>query len=82
METTMQNKYCAIEYREDRKEIFMRDLTDMNNEPAIYTKSKRGIKNAWAAIVAAWNDETRMGDISRDIFPAHNIKYHYWCMMD
>ena len=81
MKSTLQNKHCITEYREDDKQIFTRDLRDMNNEPATYTKSKRGLKNAWAAIVAAWTEDTTMSDIGI-IFTSHGIKYHYWCMVD
>lgn len=81
MKSTLQNKNCCTEYREDDKQIFTRDLRDMNNEPATYTKSKRGLKKAWEAIVAAWNDDMTMRDIT-EIFAGHGIKYHYWCMVD
>jgi hypothetical protein len=81
MKQTMQNSKCAIEYRENDKEIFARDLTDRFNEPAIYTKTKRGLRNAWVSIQLTWNDNTTMHDVLT-ILQANKIRCHYWCMVD
>ncbi len=81
MKETLQNKKCSVEYQTDEKQIFIRDLTDHYNEPAAYSKSKRGLNKAWEAIKVVWTDTTTMHDVT-DIFQTHNIKYHYWCMVD
>jgi hypothetical protein len=81
METTKQNKICSFEYRVNVKQISGRDLTDHFNEPACYTKSKRGLNKAWDAIVAAWTEETTMSDVGR-IFSEYKIRYHYYYMVD
>lgn len=78
---TLKNKYCCIEYRENDRQVFGRDLTDMMNEPAFFTKSKRGLKKAWDALTAAWNDANTMEDVIR-FFGNNGIRTHYWCMVD
>jgi len=81
MKQTLQNQHCRVEYRQDDKQIFGEDLTDHNNDPAFYTKSKRGLKNAWEAITELWTEEVRMRDLM-NICQDHKIKTHYWCMVD
>ena len=76
-----QNEKCFIEYREDKKEIFGRDLTDQNNDSAFFTKSKRGLKKAWAEVVKQFTPETRMHDLLT-IMQNNGVKMHYWCMVD
>lgn len=77
----LQNSKCTVEYREDQKEIFGRDLTDHYNDPAFYTKSKRGIKKAWQAIETRWTDSTSMHDLLQ-ICQEFGIRSHYWYMVD
>ena len=77
----LQNKNCAIQYRETEKEFFGQDLTDHYNDPAFYTKSKRGLKNAWKAIESRWTEETKMHDLLV-ICQEYKIRTHYWCMVD
>ena len=77
----LQNEKCYIVYRPEDKEIFCRDLTDRNNEPAIFNKLKRNIKHAWKEIQDSWTPETKMRDVC-DILTKWKIRYHYWCMMD
>ncbi len=81
MKQTLQNKYCRVEYRPNDKQIFGEDLTDHYNDPAFYTKSKRGLKNAWEAIAELWTEEARMRDLM-NICQDYKIKTHYWCMVD
>jgi hypothetical protein len=79
--TTLRNDLVKIEYREDRKEIFVRDLEDRNNDPAFYTKTRRGIKKAWAAMVAEFNDTFTLYNAHK-VCERNNIGTHYWCMVD
>lgn len=81
MKHELTNKNCAVEYREDDKEIFARDLTDHYNEPAMYTKTKRGLRNVWAALVLAWNENITMHDVI-ELCREYGIRTHYWCMVD
>ena len=81
MKTTLKNTHVSIEYRETEKEIFAQDLDDKNNFPAMYTKSKRGLKAGWEAIQELFTPDVRLFDVI-NILRDYNIKTHYWCMMD
>lgn len=76
----LQNDKCCIELRSD-KEIFGRDLTDRNNEPAFYNKSVRGLKKAWTALTAGFNNDTTMYG-AMGILRQSGIKCHSWCTAD
>lgn len=75
------NKFCTVQIREDEKNVFICDLTDTNNEPAILTLSKARIKKLFAKVRESFNEETTMRSVSAwcDEFA---IKTHYWCRMD
>ncbi len=75
------NSKCVVEYDPERKEIFARDLTDTFNEPAIYSKTKRGIRAAWDELTKTFTPETRLHDVVKTL-EAKNIRTHYWCMVD
>jgi len=81
MKEVLQNTKCSAEYDPERKEIFGQDKTDHYNDPAFYSKTKRGIKAAWEEIKAKFTPETTMHDLL-EICQAHNIRTHYWCMVD
>ena len=81
MKDQLANGNCRLEYRVDEKEIFGRDLLDSFNEPAFFTKNKRGIAKAWEKLVAEFNETTTLHDAIR-LLSASNIKTHYWCMVD
>lgn len=78
---TLSNEHCYIEYREDEKSLFGRDRTDGFNEPAFYTQTKRGIKNAWASIEQTFGPQTTMHDLM-NCCTAAGVRTHYWCMVD
>jgi len=83
MNTTvkLENKFCEVEIDTERKQITVRDLVDMNNEPCAYSKTKRGIEKVWLQIVTAFGDDMRMSDVTK-IFSDSGIRYHYWCAVD
>jgi hypothetical protein len=81
MKETLRNIRCSVEYDPNEKQIFCRDLTDTWNEPAFYSKSKRGLKIAWAEVKFKFTAETVMHDVL-EIMRTNNIKTHYWCMID
>lgn len=81
MKETKQNELVFIEYLPDEKEIFARDLTDQNNDPAMYTITRRNIKKAWQSINDRFSDDTKISDVV-DILRDYNIKTHSWCMVD
>jgi hypothetical protein len=83
---TLTTAKVYAEFRVDsngRKEIFARDLTDLHNEPAIYTKTVRGIDKAWTAILATNLILTDMSlsDVN-SVLREHKVRTHYWCMVD
>jgi hypothetical protein len=77
----IKNEKVSIEYRPDRKEIFMQDLTDHNNDPAEYNTTRRGIAKAWAELQTVFNGVMTMHDVST-FLEARGIRMHYWFMMD
>ena len=81
MSESLKNDKVSIDYREDEKEIFARDLTDHFNDPAIYTKTKRGVPKAWGEFKVIFSPETSMHDLIT-FLQDRNIRTHYWCMVD
>lgn len=78
----LKNKYCVIKYTKSRKEIFGRDLTDPNNDPAFYSKTKRGIDKAWNSVIGKFDNNTTMQDVINILMNENKIMCHSWCMMD
>ena len=81
MTETLRNSNCIAKYDTIERTIDGRDLTDHYNEPAFYTKSKRGLKLAWTTMIARFTPQTTMQDLTA-ICQEHGIRYHYWCMVD
>ena len=79
--TELKNDLVRVEYDSEKKQIFMRDMVDRNNEPAEYTTTKRGLKNAMMAVVAQFTPYTTHHDVS-SIVRSFGIRTHYWCMVD
>jgi hypothetical protein len=81
---TLSNANVWVEYRRNDKQIFARDLKDMNNEPACYTKGKRGLDKVWDALVKVF--ATQGNSVTHHTvmttFSSMGMPYHYWCMMD
>jgi hypothetical protein len=77
----LKNKNVIIEFDNIKKEISARDLTDRNNEPAMYTKGRRNVEKVWYAFVLTFTPGTTFSDLN-NFLTTNNIKYHYWCMMD
>jgi hypothetical protein len=78
---TLKNNKCYIEFKEDKKEIFGKDLTDHYNDPAFYNETSRGIAKAWEALTVAWTEDTTLFD-AITVLSNNKIKTHYWCMVD
>jgi hypothetical protein len=78
---SLKNIRCAVEYDPEKKEIAGRDFTDKWNEPAFYSKSKRGMEVAWAEVEFKFTPETTMHDLLT-ILENNHIRVHYWCMVD
>lgn len=80
-EEKIQNPLTFIIYRPDCKELFIQDLKDQNNLPAMVTTTKRSVPKAWEYIKANWNEDLRLWDIY-EILKTFKVRTHYWCMMD
>ena len=77
----LKNDKCIIEYSEDKKDFFGRDLTDVYNLPAFFNKTKRSHKKAWQALEERFDENTTMYQCM-GILEHNSIKCHSWCMMD
>jgi len=78
---SLSNDHCWLSYDAAGKQINGRDLRDRYNEPAFFSKSKRGIKSAWAALFDQFNETTTMHEAQR-ILIDNGIRCHSWCMVD
>jgi hypothetical protein len=81
MKSVLKNGNVSVEYDPEIKQIFGQDLTDKYNDPAFYSKTRRGIANAWADLEACFSESTTMHDVLT-FLEAYKIRTHYWCMVD
>jgi hypothetical protein len=81
--TELSNSSVHIRYTPDGngKNIFVMDLTDRNNDPALTTTSKRGLAKAWDIVFNSFTSDTKMTDIGY-ILDKVGMKTHRWCMVD
>ena len=80
METTLMNGNTVISIRENG-DIHGEDIRDQNNLPSCFNRTKRSVKKAWAALTAAWTDETTMYQACT-ILSANGVRMHSYCAMD
>ncbi len=78
---TLKNANCVVTYDPEKKSIFGQDLTDHFNDPAFYSKTKRGIKAAWECAKIAFSPTSRMWDVMA-VLNSHGVRTHSWCMVD
>lgn len=68
----------------DETGVFLRDLTDLNNEPAM--TNRHGQKNSQAYKLAAkvWGQMAGCKTMheASEVLSAAGVKLHYWCMVD
>jgi hypothetical protein len=77
----LDNGNVAIAYDRDKKEVFLSDKTDHYNQPAAYTKTKRGLAKAWDALSAAFHAGMTLS-AACDILHKCGVRTHYWCRVD
>jgi hypothetical protein len=81
----LKNSKAAIEYNPNGTEAMDffsgRDLTDRYNDTQFFSKTKRGHGKAWAALKAAWNENSSMFDACTVLF-TNGIRTHIYCGMD
>lgn len=63
------------------KKIVVLDLVDQNNEPAMMTRSVRGVAKCWEEIKANFSASWTWANATAPI-EAAGIKTHYWCRVD
>ena len=78
---TLKGLYVEIQYHENEKQIVILDLVDTNNEPAMMTRSKRGIEQVWEKIRSEFSASWTWSNAIKPIEDA-GIKTHYWCRVD
>lgn len=79
-ETQLKNQFCSIRYNEEGKELTGIDLTDLNNVPSFFTKTKRGVNKAWEELNASFNEGTKYST-ALDII-LKKVRVHTYCAMD
>lgn len=77
--TVLDNGHVRIEYRD--RGISGRDKTDKFNEPAFFTKNKRGLDRQWLHLVAAFTPETTFR-AAINVIREQGAKVHDYCAMD
>lgn len=77
----LKNNQVTVNYNESDRYILAIDLTDQNNQPAVTTRKKRGLRKAAEHIQAQTNQSTTFQDIW-DILDHYNLSTDHWCMMD
>ena len=77
----LKNNKVLVEYRPEKKEMFAQDLTDQNNDPAMYNTTKRGLSKAWEELEKVFTVDMTFSEVA-DVFHKHGVRTHYWCMMD
>jgi hypothetical protein len=77
--TVLENAHVRIEYRD--RGISGRDKTDKFNEPAFFTKNKRGLDRQWLHLVGAFNDDTTFR-AAINVIREQGAKVHDYCAMD
>ena len=80
-EITYRNSYCWVNYNHEEQSFNGGDLTDHNNEPRFYSKTRRSHKKAALALKNSFTTETTMYDAMK-ILQANSIDCRSWCSMD
>lgn len=73
--------YVDITWDPAEKSLVVLDLVDKNNEPAMMSRSKRGIEKCWDQIKTDFSSSWTWSTVDK-IIEAHGIRMHHWCRMD
>lgn len=71
--------FVVIDY--EKKDIYGGNKIDTNNEPRMYSISRRGFKKAAEALMAAWTNEMTMGQ-ARQVLIDAGLKMRSYCAVD
>lgn len=78
---TLANTHCIVNYFPSEKEVRGSDLTEGNNEPRFFTRSKRGLPAAWKVLVATFDEHTGMY-FAVQVLHYCCINIHTYCAAD
>ena len=85
------NEFISVSFYEKREYqrpyIIVKDLTDGNNEPTLYTRKVRGIEKAWQFITQIFNcedlkEDLNFNDMWKILDEKFNLNTHHYCAMD
>ena len=57
------------------------DLVDTNNEPAMMTRSKRGVEALWQRLSTEFSSSWTWEAV-QELIDASGVQTHYWCRVD
>ncbi len=77
----LKNEKTAVSFSPERESITGHDLTDQYNGTTFFTRNKRGIKKAWAALETAFTPEMSMYDVMR-FLDGYRLNTHSYCSVD
>jgi len=75
------NQYCVVTYDPIEMDFSGRDLTDMNNEPRFYNKTRRSHKKAFENLKAYFSGKTTMYE-AMTLITEKGVKCSSYCAMD
>ena len=81
MSTRLSGLYIDVTFDPTEKSLVVLDLVDTNNEPAMMSRSKKGIEKCWEQIRSEFSSSWTWANITA-IIESHGIKMHHWCRMD
>ena len=73
--------YVDILWNPTDRVVTVLDLVDTNNEPAMMTRSKRGVKDLWSRLSTEFSISWTWASVQK-IVDESGIKTHHWCRMD
>lgn len=91
MKQEFRNEYVFIRYtpksENQKADIYLKDLTDLHNEPSAFTRKVRGIEKAWAFICQVMADERlkddmKFSDFLKILDGKFGLDTHYYCALD
>ena len=73
--------YVDILWNPTDRVVTVLDLVDTNNEPAMMTRSKRGVDALWTRLSTEFSSSWTWSNVQA-IVEASGVKTHHWCRMD
>ncbi len=73
----LSNQYTSINVDLNDNGVTGRDLTDLNNMPTFYNKTKKSFKKAFQALLEGFDENTKMYDAARLMAPYIRIRSYF-----